>query len=227
MSDQLAEAAPYPADRHDDVDEAEIRAGSDRYRDGKPDALFGRRSRASRTGLQIRQGLPFDAWSKMGVQVGALADASAWWIGDWLIYGQQAYPDRYRSAIELTGFSYQTLRNYSWVASRFPLYRRRDTISFGHHAEVASLPEEDREMWLSRAVTYGWSRNELRMRLRNGGRPTAESLPLAIALQIEEQRRELWQAAAIAQGRTLADWITSVADAAAEAILVVDGESAA
>ena len=38
---------------------------------------------------------------------------------------------------------YQTLRNYAWVARRFAMSRRRDTLSFGHHAEVPALPEPE------------------------------------------------------------------------------------
>ncbi len=31
----------------------------------------------------------------------------------------------------------------AWVARRFPVSRRRDTVSFQHHAEVAALPEPE------------------------------------------------------------------------------------
>ncbi len=222
MSDQLARAAFNP------LNEALGNGGEapfdpDAFRGGKPDALFSPRSRATRLGLTIKDDLPFESWTRIGMQVGTLADASAWWIGDWLIYGQKTYPDRYRSAIAATGFGYQTLRNYAWVASRFPLYRRRDSLSFGHHAELASLAEEEQELWLTRASSARWSRNELRSRLRNAGRPESEALPVAIAIQLEELRHERWQAAAIAQGRPLAAWITDVVDAAAEAALVEPG----
>jgi hypothetical protein len=196
---------------------ADTLAVSGAFRRGRPDALFTPRSRAARTGLQLRDGIGFESWCRIGRQVGALADASAWWIGDWLIYGQKAYPDRYRSAIDATGFSYQTLRNYAWVAAQFPVYRRRDRLSFGHHAELASLPQEEQEQWLVRALTHGWSRNELRSRLR--GRSPGETLPVAIALQVEESRHERWRAAAIAHRRPLTEWITEVLDAAAAAAL--------
>jgi hypothetical protein len=59
----------------------------------------------------------------------------------WLIHGENAYSGRYRDAIEQTSLDYQTLRNYAWVARSLPLSRRRDTLSFAHHAEVARPPE--------------------------------------------------------------------------------------
>jgi hypothetical protein len=183
----------------------------------KPDAIFGPRSRAARTGLQLREGLTFEAWCRVGSQVSALADASAWWIGDWLVYGQRTYPDRYRDAIGLTGLSYQTLRNYAWVASQFPFYRRRESLSFGHHAELAALSPDEQEVWLTRAIANGWTRNQLRGQLRQ---PTGPLLPaVAIALQVERARHERWQAAAIAEERPLSAWIVEVLDAASTARL--------
>ncbi len=89
--------------------------------------------------------LPFEAWLAVGTQLAAVAASSAWCLGDWLAYGQAAYAGRYQEAIEQTGLEYQTLRNYAWVAGRFELSRRRDTLSFGHHAEVAALPEPEQD----------------------------------------------------------------------------------
>src|SRR6266536_1438757 len=67
-------------------------------------------------------------------------------MGAWLAHGQAAYRSRYRTAIEQTGLDYQTLRNYAWVAGRFELSRRRDTLSFGRHAEAAALAGRSRRI---------------------------------------------------------------------------------
>jgi hypothetical protein len=45
----------------------------------------------------------------------------------------------------------QNRLNYAWVARRFAMSRRRDTLSFGHHAEVAALPEPEQDFWLREA----------------------------------------------------------------------------
>jgi hypothetical protein len=149
-----------------------------------------------------------------------VADASAWWIGDWLLFGQSEYGNRYKHAIAATGLDYQTLRNYAWVASRFDPARRRDTLSFGHHAEVAALPEADQEAWLRRCVVERWSRNELRRRMRaSRGQATALPAPSAIELAVAPQRRARWEAAASAAGCGLQDWMEDVLDQAAEALL--------
>jgi hypothetical protein len=96
-----------------------------------------------------------------------ISDASAWWLGDWLVYGENRFPDRYKSAIEETILSYKTLRNYAWVARRFSASRRRDTLSLHHHAEVAALPLADQESWLDRTEQNRWSVIELRRSLQS------------------------------------------------------------
>jgi len=88
-------------------------------------------------------------------------------LGDWLVFGQATYGGRYREAVERTGLDYQTLRNYAWVARRFELSRRRDTLSFGHHAEVAALPGPEQDFWLRKAEEFGWSTMRLRAEVRS------------------------------------------------------------
>ncbi len=93
-------------------------------------------------------------------------DTSTWWLADWLVFGQEHYPGRYDDAIRKTSLDYQTLRNYAWVARRFSLPRRWDTLSFAHHAEVTALPAPEQDYWLRQAERYQWSRNRLRRELR-------------------------------------------------------------
>ena len=40
--------------------------------------------------------------------------------------------------------------------------RRRDSLSFGHHAEVAALPEAEQDYWLRKAEQLGWPVKRLR-----------------------------------------------------------------
>lgn len=181
----------------------------------------GRLSKATATALQLRQGLPFDVWERVGRQVRVLADASAWWVGDWLVYGARAYPERYRRAAKATGLDYKTLRNYSWVASRIPATRRRENISFGHHAEVASLSEEEQETWLLRVKVHGWSRGELRrqMRAERDGQTESDCQLVALAISVDPGRHDLWRRAAGVRGYQLQEWVAESLDRAAASIL--------
>jgi len=119
-----------------------------------------------RVGLVFPARLGFAAWLGVGGRLAAAAASSAWCLGDWLVYGRSAFGGRYREAVERTGLDYQTLRNYAWVAGRFELSRRRDTLSFGHHAEVAALAEPEQEFWLRKAEEFGWPVLVLRREVR-------------------------------------------------------------
>ena len=117
-------------------------------------------------GLRLPASLPFERWQALGRRIGSITNASSWWLGDWALYGEGSYGEKYKQAIAVTGLDYQTLRNYAWVAGRFDLSRRRDKLSFGHHAELAALPEHQQDEWLDQAENSRWSRNELRTHLR-------------------------------------------------------------
>lgn len=169
-----------------------------------------------RTTLTIPDGMPINAWRNLGRQIFVISDSSAWWLGDWLIYGQTQYPGRYKHAIEETSLDYQTLRNYAWVARRFDPGRRREKLSFQHHAEVASLPAPDQDELLAAAESQSWSRNELRrqiQRRRDGGVREVESVSLQVQLGTGQKQR--WQEAAEQADKDLLAWIVTSLDNAA------------
>jgi len=126
------------------------------------------------SGIQIHKaGLLFttkhsiNTWEKIGADLLSFANSSTWWIADWLVYGEVTFQDRYKEAVKRTALSYQTLRNYTWVARKFPLSRRRQTLSFSHHLEVVALDQPQQELWLRQAEKQRWSRNRLRTEVRD------------------------------------------------------------
>jgi hypothetical protein len=181
------------------------------------------RGQLTTTGLKLRKGTPFDAWVAIGRRIGELSSASAWWLGDWLVFGEDCFGDRYKAAVAATGLEYQTLRNYAWVARRVDASRRRSGLSLQHHAEVAALPEADQELWLLRAERLRWSRNELRRQLTTVRRRLAAD-PEACGdvthrVRVPVRREERWREAAALCDQDLAEWMVTVIDAAAEQVL--------
>jgi hypothetical protein len=180
-------------------------------------------ARTTPSSLQLRRHIGFDDWRGLGRQIARLSNASAWWLGDWLVYGQRAYGKRYRAALEATQLDYQTLRNYAWVARSFDAARRRENLSFQHHAEVAALHEAEQDLWLERAERMRWSRNRLRRQLaierREGGRPAGDESAAILRLRVPAGREQRWRDAAIAAEQDLVDWIASAADNAADVAL--------
>jgi hypothetical protein len=45
----------------------------------------------------------FGEWIEIGRRVGVHANASLWWLGDWLIYGKENYGRHYKCGIAHTG----------------------------------------------------------------------------------------------------------------------------
>ncbi|MGW7691592.1 LmbU family transcriptional regulator [Streptomyces asiaticus] len=175
------------------------------------------RTTTRRTGLSLPPDLPLPEWRHLGQQIHVIADSSAWWLGDWLIFGQEHYPDRYRQALKQTSLDYQTLRNYAWVARKFEPGRRRGKLSFQHHAEVAALPEAEQEEWLTRAEEGGWTRNALRRQIRMRRQsPQAAQEPGVVQVSVVAERRIRWERAAETAGLGLMDWIIQMLDEAAD-----------
>jgi hypothetical protein len=161
-------------------------------------------------------------WIMVGRRLSRVSSASAWALGDWLLFGERTFEKRYRAAIEATELDYKTLRNYAWVARGFSVSRRRDTLSFKHHAEVVALSEVEQELWLARAEAQHWSRNELRERLRphraSAPAPRPRS-PVVVRVEVTPDDRRRWSRAAARTRLPLHDWLRVVADAAADAQL--------
>ncbi|WP_422771344.1 LmbU family transcriptional regulator [Plantactinospora sp. WMMC1484] len=176
----------------------------------------------TRVGLRFPSGITFEQWAEAGPKLSSLVDSFAWCLGDWLVYGQDRYEGRYAKTVERIGLDYQTLRNYAWVARKFESSRRRENLSFQHHAEVASLPPAEQDAWLDRAEGGGWSRNQLRRHVQEArgrgtsSQPTSSALP---RVQVEKARLECWRLAAERASIDLTSWIVTALDEAAERAL--------
>lgn len=174
--------------------------------------------RSTTTGVRFDPLLPFETWKELGGRLGLYANATSWWLGDWLAFGQMKYGRRYKEAIAATGLDYQTLRNYAVVSRRFTLCRRRDDLTFQHHADLCALPDEDQDRWLDRASGGHWSRNELRRRLRaaDGHGVVADEI---FRLAVAQAQAERWREAAQRTQCRFEAWAVRVLDDAASAVV--------
>ncbi len=110
------------------------------------------------------------SWLAAGVSLAEFGRVNNWWVGDWIRYGNARWGEKYVEVARITGLDGKTLRNIAYVASRFDLSRRRDNLTWTHHAEVAAIPPERQEEWLDRALTLGLSVGDLRVELRSAQR---------------------------------------------------------
>lgn len=172
------------------------------------------------TGLRFPGEVAFEVWERAGERISRIVSSAAWYLGDWLVYGQERYDDRYRRVVASIGLDYQTLRNYAWVARNVEYGRRRSDLSFQHHAEVASLDPAGQVHWLGLAARHGWSRNQLRRSLREGREDAgAAARYLLPKVNADAGDVERWRRAAAESDTEFAAWIVTALDRAAESVL--------
>jgi hypothetical protein len=143
-----------------------------------PGSRLLRRARTTAVAWLGHAELTVDEWQRFGPRIGLLSKSTNWWLGDWVRFGQRRYDQRYRAAAELTGYDEQTLMNLAYVANRFAISRRRETLSWSHHAEVAKLESESQDFWLNRAEQDQLSVRKLRTQIREAERRLTRSEPL-------------------------------------------------
>jgi N6-adenosine-specific RNA methylase IME4 len=131
--------------------------------------------------LDLAPDLPFDEWCDYGRKLCAGAKVVNWWIGDWWISGSHRYGERAQAAAQgIFGREYQSLRDIGSVCRAFETSRRRDTLSFTHHREVAALPAPEADEILDRAEREELSKREVRAivsqrRVQIGELPSADT----------------------------------------------------
>ena len=142
-------------------------------------------------------------WIEAGIVLARIGAGLMWWVGDYWIYGEKNYGDR-KAIVDdpnWQGPSFQTCANAASVCRAFETSRRREVLSFGHHAEVAALDVKEADWLLDWAqatiATTGKPRStkDLRREVRQSRiRPrVASSSP---TVQAELETKNLKKAAA-------------------------------
>lgn len=150
---------------------------------GIPDCEF------TPTQLILPPHLNYDQWERIGRQLQLAGLAIQWWIGDWLIYGEHKWREKYAQAIQVTGKAEQTLMNYQFVAKSISPSRRREKVDFSTHAEVASLDEDEQERILAKAANENLSRKAVRReadKTRRAKQPKPEDTEVVLSKQARE-----------------------------------------
>jgi hypothetical protein len=130
--------------------------------------------------------MSFSEWAAHGRRLGVMGRGVGWWLGDWLRFGNAAYGERYGPAARMTGYDRQSLMNMVYVASRCEPSRRREKLSWSHHAEIAAFEPAEQDEWLDRAERDRLSVRDLREAIRTQrrgvkaeGRAEADAEPAA------------------------------------------------
>lgn len=131
----------------------------------------------SNMGLQIVGEPTFEAWSEIVAVYTHIDDRSSWWLGDAIVYGEEHFGEKYAQVVDVGDKKHQTILNIVSVCQRVQQSRRRDCMSFGHHAAIAYMFPQTGDEFLVRAQRERWSVTELRAEVKrynelNGTTPT-------------------------------------------------------
>ncbi len=100
----------------------------------------------------------YEKWLEEGEELKKRDSQSAWDWGEWwnsgAAYGERAKKVR---SDDWEGPSYSTITNRASVCSEIKVSRRRETLSFRHHAEVCVLPVDDQDKLLDECEREGYN----------------------------------------------------------------------
>jgi hypothetical protein len=125
----------------------------------------------SMVGYELPRLTDLKTWLEIGQQLEELHETQSrrlsavyWWIGDWLVFGEEHFGEEHSQALDEITANYrdETLRNMAWVASRIPRVSRLTDLSWSKHQAAAALSAPDQEEVLDAAVEEGWSVNRIR-----------------------------------------------------------------
>lgn len=144
----------------------------------------------SKRGIDFQRELSEEDWVELGRVLKTYDSAIQWMLGDWLNHGiknadkwgkidDQASDDegKYAPLLEHTDYKFGTLANFASVARSVTHSRRRETVSFSHHVEIAKLSDDEQEKFLELAEQQNLSVRELRKLIKgsNGKAPKVVS----------------------------------------------------
>ncbi len=144
---------------------------------------------SSSLSLDLPASTSFEDWTRVGRELAAREKVLNWWIGDWWAFGEHKWGERSKLAAEgVFGLKFQTLRNFGSVCRSIETSRRRDTLDWSHHVEIAALSPEAGDRLLDQAEQE----------------KTQTGKPMSVA--------ELRAAARVIQGRTVSEVLTARGD---------------
>ncbi len=111
---------------------------------------------------------PFDEWVALMETMNQINQSHSFWIGDLYNAGEHFYGDmRATSIMDNTDWNLKTLQNAAWVCGKIEPERRRDELSFSHHAEISALDPADQDKYLQLAIDNLLSVRKLRDLIRS------------------------------------------------------------
>ena len=116
--------------------------------------------------LSIEGQHEIEKWLEVGTLLTGMESSLNWWIGDWLVFGEHTYGQKYSQAESVTKHRQDYLKACNFVSSKVPASNRIVGLSWSHHREVAALAVVEQKKWLTQALENEWTVSELRINMR-------------------------------------------------------------
>lgn len=121
----------------------------------------------TKTDDKLRNSTDYEDWVQEGLSLNRNYSDYKWNLGDWWNNGH-AYGERKKlvESDDWDGPSYTTCQTAGSVCKDFTSTRRRVVLTFGHHQETQSLPQEEQDKLLDECEREGHSVMRLRQRVK-------------------------------------------------------------
>jgi N6-adenosine-specific RNA methylase IME4 len=127
------------------------------------------KAKFEKNSLILNDNITIEEWKELGGQLKKIEGCVQFWIGDWARFGDkkgftEKYTDSkvYDELEEITGLERKAIQNIKSITDNIDSSRRREDLSFSHHAEVAKLNPEKQTEFLQKASEEKLSVRELR-----------------------------------------------------------------
>lgn len=117
-------------------------------------------------------GLPYELWYEIGVALGRVRDKVQWAIAEWVQYGDREYGEKYSQAVDVTGYTKETLMVMASTAAAYTnLTAQLDCHALDFSVAKALAPiaregtQEGRET-VERAIAEGWTETQAKDAVR-------------------------------------------------------------
>lgn len=116
----------------------------------------------TKTGIRFLRVLTPAEYEDLGRRLANFASRTAWALGDWLAAGEgmTELGNRVELAMEITGYTYETLRWYLQVALTFT-HDERNLVPWSFYRSALRLPVSQRFTAVQLAHQNGWTRVQL------------------------------------------------------------------
>lgn len=124
-------------------------------------------------GTQLSPARSFAEWDARLRRANAAWQSRGWEVGDLVVEGVENWEECWQTFGEI-GYAEHTVQNFLTVCRVFPPSRRREGLTFSHHAALASLASSEpdaAEKWLVTAEAQNMTVHELRDALRGPVEP--------------------------------------------------------